>query len=98
MERRKFLKKKTKLTEEDEEEIKELELAVAEKCENINRKKVIDNFGDLGGREGDLKHQGIWNVKRKYFPKIKPSLPVGKKNMKNQLITNPVEGALPSNF
>jgi hypothetical protein len=38
-----------------------------------------------------LLHQGIWKIKKKYFPKIKPSLPVGKKNIKQQLITNPKE-------
>ena len=69
MEKRKFLKKKTKLTEEDEEEITQLELAVAEKWENINRKKVIDNFGDLGGSDGDLKHQGIWKFRENTFQK-----------------------------
>ena len=38
-----------------------------------------------------MQHQGIWKIKRKIFPKIKPSLPVAKKNIKNQLITNPEE-------
>ena len=91
MEKRKMLKKKQNQTEDDEEEISNLELAIAEKCQEINRNKVIKNFGDLGGNSGNLKHQGIWNIKKKFFPKIKPSLPVGKKNMKNQLITNPEE-------
>ena len=91
MEKRKVLKQKSSLSEKEEEELLKLELAVAEKCEDINRKRVIENFGDLGGRNGDLKHQGIWNVKRKYFPKITPSLPMGKKNIKNRLITNPNE-------
>ena len=38
-----------------------------------------------------MSHQGIWRNKKKFFPKIKPTLPVGKKNIKGQLITNPDE-------
>ena len=91
IEKRKVLKKKDKLSEADEEEIVRLEALVAEKCQDTNRQKVVDNFCDLGGNDGNLQHQGIWKIKRKVFPKIKPSLPVGKKNIKNQLITNPEE-------
>ena len=68
-----------------------IELNIAEKCEDLNRKKVTENFKAINVSEGDLSHQGIWKIKKKYFPKIKPSLPVGKKNMKKQLITNPSE-------
>ena len=38
---------------------------------------------------GNLNHQGVWKSKIKCFPKIKPSLPVGKKNWKKELVTNP---------
>ena len=76
------------MTENEEEELTRLESDIANMCEDLNRKKVKDNFKDIGGRDGNLQHQGIWN---KYFPKIKPSLPIGKKNIKNQLITNPAE-------
>ena len=41
--------------------------------------------------DGGLNHQGVWKNKRKLFPKIKPNLPVGKKNLKKQLITNSEE-------
>ena len=54
------------------------------KCEDLNRRKVTENFSGINGKEGDLSHQGIWKIKKKYFPKIKPSLPVGKLNMKKQ--------------
>ena len=40
---------------------------------------------------GNINNQGIWKTKKKFFPKTKPSLPVAKKNMKGQLITNPNE-------
>ena len=51
----------------------------------------MENFGEMDGVDGNLVHQGIWQTKKKLFPKIKPSLPVGKKNLKGQLITNPEE-------
>ena len=64
---------------------------IAEKCEDANHKKVLDNFGEMNSADGNLNHQGVWKTKRKVFPKIKPTLPVGKKNLKKQLITNPEE-------
>ena len=67
-----------------------LEEEIAMKCEEVNKKKVVDNFKELDNN-GDVNHQGIWKVKKKFFPKINPSLPVGKKNLKQQLITNPSE-------
>ena len=68
-----------------------IELDIANMCEESNKRRVTENFKSIGGANGDLLHQGIWKIKKKYFPKIKPSLPVGKKNIKHQLITNPEE-------
>ena len=91
MERRRILRKKDFLKENEEEELSKLEERIAAQCEEVNRRKVTDNFKEINGKEGELRHQGIWKLKKKYFPKIKPSLPAGKKNMKGQLITNPAE-------
>ena len=91
IERRKVLKKKVDRSESEEEEIDRIETEIADKCQEFNRKRLIDNFSDLGGKDGNLQYQGIWNIKKKLFPKVKPSLPVGKKNLKDQLITNPEE-------
>ena len=91
MEKRSKLKKKDNLDEKEEVELVKLEEIIAGKCEELNRKKVTENFRDIGGNHDNLSHQGIWRIKKKYFPKKKPSLPVGKKNLKQQLITNPAE-------
>ena len=48
------MKKKKDLNEADENEIDRLESEIAEKCQDANRQKVIDNFSDLGGNEGNL--------------------------------------------
>ena len=71
-----------------EETIEEIEDKIAEFCQEANRNKVMENFNEVDGADGNIAHHGIWNVKRKIFPKIKPPLPVGKKNLKGQLITN----------
>ena len=90
MEKRRELKRKDALNEDEEKELHKLEENIAMKCEELNKKKVIDNFKELEN-QGDVNHQGIWKIKKKYFPKIKPSLPAGKRNLKQQLITNPGE-------
>ena len=62
MERRQKLKKKSVLSvisEKEEEEIRNLELMIAEACEEENRKKIIDNFKDMDGNNGNLNHQGV---------------------------------------
>jgi hypothetical protein len=91
MEKRRKLKKKESFDEKEELELNELEKRIAEKCEEMNRKKVTDNFKDIQSNQGNVSHQGIWSIKRKYFPKKNPSLPAGKKSLKHQLITNPAE-------
>ena len=91
MEKRRNLKKKEPFEEQDEVKLKELEETIAGKCEDQNRRKVSDNFKGMDGNEGNLNHQGIWKIKKKYFPRKNPSLPAGKKNLKKQLITNPAE-------
>ena len=52
---------------------------------------MLENFNDLDGNNGNLNHQGVWKAKRKRFPKVKQTIPVGKKILKNQIITNPEE-------
>jgi len=73
------------MTENEEEEIITLEEKMAEECEDLNRKKITDNFKELDGNNVNLNHQGVWKTKRKIFPKIKPTLPVGKKNHENKI-------------
>ena len=49
MEKHRKLKKKDKLGVKDEEELNNLEGKIAEKCEELNRKKVTDNFKVING-------------------------------------------------
>ena len=91
LDRRKKLKNRQLISEKDEDEIDEIEQKISEKCQERNKNKVVEAFGELNDVDGNLAHQGIWKAKQKFSPKIKPSLPVGKKNLKGQLITNPDE-------
>ena len=91
MNERNKLKKKQSLNDEEEEKLIKMENMISEACEDENRKKVLDNFKEINGSNGNLSHQGVWKLKKKHFPKIKPTLPAGKNNLKNQLITNPEE-------
>ena len=91
MDERNKLKKKQILDDNDEEELVKLESLISNACQDENREKVVNNFKDINGNNGNLSHQGVWKLKKKHFPKIKPTLPVAKKNLKGQLITNPEE-------
>ena len=91
MDERNKLKKRGTLDENEEAELIKIESLIANACQDANRQKVIDNFKDIDGSNGNLSHQGVWKLKKKYFPKNKPTLPAGKKNLKKQLITNPEE-------
>ena len=57
MEKRKKLKMKQNITEDDEEEIVKLEVMIAEACEEKNRLKIMENFKEMDGRgDGHLQH------------------------------------------
>ena len=58
-----------------EETIEEIEDKIAEFCQEANRNKVMENFNEVDGADGNIAHHGIWKIKRKIFPKIKPPLP-----------------------
>ena len=92
MDRRTNLKNKVVVDENDEEEILNIEKMIADKCLEANRKNVVDNFKGMERNDGNINHQGIWKMKKKYFPKLKlKTLPVAKKNLEGQQITNPEE-------
>ena len=69
MEKRRLLKKKDCLEEKEEEELNNLEEKIANKCEELNRNKVTENFKTVGGDDGNLSHQGIWKIKKSIFRK-----------------------------
>ena len=74
-----------------EDAIIEIEEIIASKCQEEKRKQVIEICNQLEGRHGIFDQRGLWKTKQQLFPRIKPSLPIAKKNLKGQLITHPDE-------
>ena len=54
MEKRRRLRNKEGFDENVESELSNLEMIIAEKCEDLNRKKVKDNFQGINGSDGEL--------------------------------------------
>ena len=64
LERRRKLKSKQVVCEKDHEEIEEIEEKIAEKCQEENKRKVMDNFSEMDGLDGNLVHQGVGRQSR----------------------------------
>ena len=64
MEKRRVLKRKPMLNEKEEEGLKNLEDFIAKSLEEMNKKKIVDNFKDLE-LQGDINNQGICKIKNK---------------------------------
>ena len=61
---------------------------VCELVASDNHAKVVDNFQSLTDQSGRLHINGMWNLKRKVFPKNKESLPFAKKTCDGKIITS----------
>ena len=95
MEKRKKAKQEVAQCDDDkkkealEEILNDLDAQVAKECEEENRKKVFDNFAVFSEATGSLNTNGMWNVKKKVFPKNVSSAPTAKKAPNGQLVTHP---------
>ena len=84
-------KKYIRATEHGNEEAKTKFEALLKKEEaKINMEKLRQNIKILN-QNISSKQQNIWKVKNKFFNKIKPSLPIGKKNLSNKIVTEKME-------
>ena len=54
-----------------------------------NRDKLFKNFKSLDQSEGENFAQGIWNLKKKEFLKILPSVPAAKTDINGRTVTDP---------
>ena len=75
--------------EDHEEELEQVEKEIARASEEENKEKIMNNFKEFADKQGSFNINGMWNIKKKIFPKIAQSKPTGKKNMAGQIITNP---------
>ena len=94
LEERKSMKKElAKDTGDDHEEIErklnEIEVTLANECSEENLKKVMDNFGSIAKSDGSVNTNGMWNIKKRVFPKNAKIVPTAKRNFNGQIETNP---------
>ena len=95
MEERKSLKLKMNncvdMHSEDtlQDQIENLDEVIAKECSEENFQKIKDNFLLLSDGNDKINSNGMWNLMKKVFPKNNPPLPVAKRNIRGQIITNP---------
>ena len=95
MEERKSMKLKIKMTDDKqkcEEYLNQIEIIdgkISQECSEENFQKFKENFQCLSGPEEKLNTNGMWNLMKRVFPKNSQPLPVAKKNLKGQIISNP---------
>ena len=73
------------------EQLNEMDDIISENCSEFNRKLVVENLETLASHDGLINTNGMWQVKRKFFPKTQSQLSVGKKNLHGHIITNSEE-------
>ena len=93
---RNFLKQKMKRSTEEETnnlklKIEEAEKKISKLSAKENVQKIKDNFVKFSDSDGSFKSNGMWNVKRKIFPKNPFTLPVAKLENQGRLISSPEE-------
>ena len=90
MRERKELKKRIDQNDEDlEDKLNEVEKSIGDLCAEENMQKVMESFGEISENKDALNINGMWNVKKRIFPKISQIKPTGKKNAAGQIITSP---------
>ena len=73
--------------EDDNKKEEELEVEIAAVIDDMNIEMVKGTLNELDGGA----QKGLWSLKKKINPKIKQTLPTGKKNIEGCVVTNPEE-------
>ena len=71
-----------------EENLSLIEKQITDSIAEENLKKIKENFLHLSNPDGLININGMWNLKRKLFPKNRESLPFAKQNFDGKLITS----------
>ena len=74
-----------------EERIRQIEKDIEKEVSEEYIKEVVDSLKALGGEKHSLGGKGrkqMWNLLKNKCPKTSPSVPVGKKDKRGNLITN----------
>ena len=92
LDKRKLLIQKLKSLEEESkqeviEDLSKVEDEISTLSAEENRIKVMENFKSLANVDGSTNNMGVWNIKKKVFPKNGESLPFAKKDSKGKVIS-----------
>ena len=85
----KFTARKRAIQSKSGVDIQNSEQQLVEEQEYLNRKKIKQNMAIL--LNSTNRQKSIWKIKKIFFPKIQPPLPIAKKDSNGQLISNPNE-------
>ena len=81
---------KDKHNEDIKEKLGKVEETIADLIGKENRDKILNNFKKFSDTTDSVSRLGVWAVVRKVFPKISTSVPMGKRDHKGKIITNPI--------
>ena len=74
--------------EDLEESFKDIENLIEKETAEQNLQKVMENFGSFAKSDGFVNTNGMWNVKKRVFPKTAKIAPTAKKIISGQIETN----------
>ena len=70
-------------------ELEDIESEISAEIGKQNRDKIFQNFSSLDQSEGGALSQGLWDIKKKVFPKTAPAIPAAKRDITGRIITDP---------
>ena len=74
-----------------QKKLDEVERILTELTSKKNRDKIINNFQHLDGSQGDSLTAGVWQIKKKIFPKHQPPLPAAMQDINGRLVRSKQE-------
>ena len=72
-------------------ELEEVESEISAEIGKQNQDKIFQNFSSLDQAEGGALSQGLWDIKKKVFPKTAPAIPAAIRDITGRIITDPAD-------
>ena len=72
-------------------ELSKVEEEISQMSSEENRNVVMNNFKSLSNVDGSTNNMGIWNIKKKVFPKNAEALPFAKKDVTGKVVSSQKE-------
>ena len=85
---KRHVKKEHSNNEAFEKEILAIEIEIAEQAAKENREKIMKLFSYFSENPDKLEMQKMWKILKSICPKIKPSLPCAKRNIRGKIVSS----------